>query len=541
MDEPLSLEGAMADCYRAMVRSQSRAALLDDVCSILTRDGGLNLAWAGRGDPGSASGRRILACRPAAEKEWAVQVFGGTLERWSNSGLPRQRWEIVEAQPDPAERKGRAVGSGAPHELLLLPMAPSGGPLEVLALQSRGWSAFGPEAPQVLRAMADDLAYRLGGLPEEESGPEREDMLRALVLASPLALVALDRDYKVMLWNPSCERLFGWTAKEVLGKMPPFVPPGDEPRFRAMVDAELRDQTREGLEVRRIRKDGLLVSFRLWTTQLRDPEGRVIGTLKLHADITEQKEAEARVQELNRTLEKRVRQRTEELQRANDELQAFAYSVSHDLRAPLRAIDGFSKILISEYNSGLPEKAEHYLGLVRKNTGRMGRLIDDLLEFSRLGRQDLRTVDVNIHKLVSEILESLRQSGELNGTDVLIGTLPVCRADPSMTRQLIANLISNALKFSRQREVPRVEIGSRDGESGETVYFVKDNGAGFDMRYKDKLFGVFQRLHRQEDFPGTGVGLAIAKRVANRHGGRIWAEGEVDRGAVFYFTFGGGR
>ncbi len=252
-------------------------------------------------------------------------------------------------------------------------------------------------------------------------------------------------------------------------------------------------------------------------------------------ESAERKRAEETVQRLHAELELRVSTRTSELQAAVQELEAFSYSVSHDLRAPLRAIDGFSRILMQSYAAELPETAQHYLHRVRDNAQNMGRLIDELLSFSRLNRQALNRQTVAPDDLVRQALEELNAEVMRHPVDFRIAELPACHADVVLLRQVFVNLLSNALKFTRRRDPAIVEVGGRC-DSGERVYFVKDNGVGFDMRYVDKLFGVFQRLHRMEDYEGTGVGLALVQRIIHRHGGRVWAEGAIDRGATFYFT-----
>lgn len=224
------------------------------------------------------------------------------------------------------------------------------------------------------------------------------------------------------------------------------------------------------------------------------------------------------------------------LHAANQELESFTYSVSHDLRSPLRAMDGFSRILAEEYRENLPEKTRRYVGLVRQNAVQMGQLVDDLLAFSRLGRHSLRIQPVDPNPIVSEVLEEIVTDKDRN-SEIQHQDLEACRADPSLLRQVFSNLISNALKYSRKSEHPMITIGC-EAQGDEVVYCVRDNGVGFDMAYAHKLFGVFQRLHRAEDFPGTGVGLAIVHRIVERHGGRIWAEARPEQGATFYFTLG---
>jgi signal transduction histidine kinase len=236
-----------------------------------------------------------------------------------------------------------------------------------------------------------------------------------------------------------------------------------------------------------------------------------------------------------------VTERTRQLEAANDELGAFSYSVSHDLRAPLRAVNGYTSILLEEFSSGLSEEGLGFLKRVKENGEHMGHLIDDLLAFSRLGRQALRVQPVHTRGIVDRALDKLAPAIEGRQVDLVIGDLPDCESDPALLEQVFINLIGNAFKYSRKREGARIEVGASGGAAGATpVYFVKDNGAGFDMQYADKLFGVFQRLHRNQDFEGTGVGLAIVQRIVSRHGGRVWAEGKVNEGATFYFTLNSG-
>jgi light-regulated signal transduction histidine kinase (bacteriophytochrome) len=234
-------------------------------------------------------------------------------------------------------------------------------------------------------------------------------------------------------------------------------------------------------------------------------------------------------------LEERVVERTAELEAANRELEAFSYSVSHDLRAPLRAIDGFSRILEDEHGAALPEDGRRYLRLVSENAQNLGKLIDGLLDFSRLGRQALSRQPVDLGALVQDVLADLAPEREGRSTDVTVQPLPTVSCDRLLVKQVFANLLSNALKFTRDRETAHIVVGSFE-EHGEQVVFVRDNGVGFDMRHANKLFGVFQRLHRAEEYEGTGLGLALVGRIVVQHGGRIWAEGAPGEGACFSFT-----
>jgi signal transduction histidine kinase len=236
------------------------------------------------------------------------------------------------------------------------------------------------------------------------------------------------------------------------------------------------------------------------------------------------------------------RRKTSELQAVNKELDAFSHSVAHDLRAPLRAVDGYARMLEDAHASGLDAEGLRLLGVVRASSQLMGRLIDALLEFARLGRQPLRTQPVELDDLVNQTIDELRAGLSGRTIDFVIGKLGTAVADPGLLKQVLANLLGNAIKFTRDKNPAVVEIGCRkEAEMGAAnVYYVKDNGAGFDMRYSDKLFGVFQRLHRAEEYEGTGVGLSIVQRVINRHGGRVWADSRPGEGATFYFTLESG-
>jgi PAS domain S-box-containing protein len=284
-----------------------------------------------------------------------------------------------------------------------------------------------------------------------------------------------------------------------------------------------------------IRKDGSRVPILLGAATFADNTDEGVCFL---LDITERKAAEKTIRQLNVELDDRVAVRTAELEAANKELEAFSYSVSHDLRAPLRAVNGFAGIVLEEFGPQLPEAGRDYLMRIRNGGQRMGVLIDDLLAFARLRRKSVGRQMVDTAKLVNNVLDELAPQRNGRRIEINVGTLPASDGDPALLKQVWVNLISNALKYTRGREPAVIEIGSTR-ENGDDVFSVRDNGAGFDMQFSDKLFGVFQRLHRAEEFEGTGVGLAIVQRIVHRHSGRVWAEAETNRGATFYFTLGG--
>jgi PAS domain S-box-containing protein len=266
---------------------------------------------------------------------------------------------------------------------------------------------------------------------------------------------------------------------------------------------------------------------------LYNSQGELYGIVGISRDITERKRKDEEILRLNDDLAKRATA----LEAANRELEAFSYSVSHDLRAPLRAIDGYSRLLEDDHATEFGPNTVRYLGLVRTNAKKMGTLIDDLLSFSRLGRQVLTKQTVEPSRLVKQALEELDNEQKERNVTISIGTLPSCQGDPALLKQVFINLLANALKFTRQRDVATIEVRC-DTVNGEHIFAVIDNGAGFDMAYANKLFGVFQRLHGENEYEGTGVGLAIVQRIISRHGGRIWADAEVGQGATFRFTLG---
>lgn len=284
----------------------------------------------------------------------------------------------------------------------------------------------------------------------------------------------------------------------------------------------------------------ILGTFAVYYREVRHPSAFELEMIERATHVVsiaiERSVAEEKLRKFHAELENRVEERTRELQASNSELEAFSYSVSHDLRAPLRAMDGFSRMVLEDHAEKLDANGRRMLGVIHSEAGRMGRLIDELLAFSRLGRQPIDPVWIDMETIARETFNELAAGNPERRLELDLHPLPPARGAEAMIRQVWVNLISNAIKFTKNRECGEIEIGAQTTEGGECTYHVKDNGAGFDMRHADKLFGIFQRLHSQQEFPGTGVGLALVQRIIQRHGGRIRAEGEMDHGAAFYFT-----
>jgi PAS domain S-box-containing protein len=391
-------------------------------------------------------------------------------------------------------------------------------------------------AEDVLASQAEELARSRAALETQTL------MLQSVLDSMAEGLVAADENGKFILWNPAATRIVGMGAEDL--------PPGEwNSRYGVYLPDTLTPLPVEQNPLARaiqgkvstaeifVRNPELEegVWLEISGGPLKSRDGSSRGGVVAFRDITQRKQDEQKIRQLNEELERRVVERTAQLEAANLELEAFTYSVSHDLRAPLRHIGGFSKILMEDFAADMPAEARVHLQRIEDGARRMGLLVDELLNLARVGRHALKLQPTSLISLVEEVVSLLQPETEGRAVSWKIAELPSAECDPILLKQVFQNLIANALKFTRTRERAVIEISQRQ-ENGETVIAVSDNGVGFNMKYKDKLFGVFQRLHRAEDFEGTGIGLATVQRIVRKHGGRVWAEAQLDKGATFYFT-----
>ena len=360
---------------------------------------------------------------------------------------------------------------------------------------------------------------------------EIKNYLAAVVKQSHDAIYLHNPEGKIISWNEGAEHIYGFTETEALNmNIWNIVPDYLLQEAHNVVDSILEGRQIQALETKRITKFGKIIDVVFSASVITDSNNILKSVAITERDITQQKKSDLEIKKLNKDLKNNVVQ----LESTNKELEAFSYSVSHDLRAPLRSINGYAQIIQNEYNTTLDDELRRLLGVIQSNAKKMSTLIDELLAFSKLGRKEIVKTTIDTNEMVKNILAE-QETDKKPNLKIQTGDLPPIEGDNTLIYQVFVNLISNAIKYSSKKPESEIEINAAE-EEDEITYFVKDNGTGFNMEYADKLFGVFQRLHSDEEFEGTGVGLAIVQRIIAKHGGRVWAEGETDKGATFYFS-----
>jgi PAS domain S-box-containing protein len=491
-------------------------------------------------------GGRVLECSAAWwEADAGMETFRAVSHGFTfrpGVGLPGRVWESkapawisdVTAEPNfPRAQAAREAGLKAAVAIPVMADEEVVAVIEFFVRESR-------EEDVRFVSLISSVVAQLGQIVHRKRAEAMvrasEKRYRTLFESNPNPMWVYDLEtLSFLAVNAAAVRHYGYSQAEFLAMTIKDIRPAED--IPVLMDdlSQETDGLEHSIQWRHRKKDGALIDVEITSHEVLWIGRR--ARLVLINDITERKRVEEEIRQLNAELEERVIKRTAELEAANKELEAFSYSVSHDLRSPLRAVDGFSQAVLEDYGEQLPEEGRRYLQTIRGGAQRMGALIDDLLTFSRLSRLPLNRQTVETVRLVHDSLEELDSERRGRKIDMRISELPRCHGDPALLKQVWMNLLSNALKYSRKRENAVIEVGCHS-DSGEDIYFVRDNGTGFDMQYAHKLFGVFQRLHRADEFEGTGVGLAIIQRIIHRHGGRIWAEAALDRGATFHFTLG---
>jgi len=438
--------------------------------------------------------------------------------------------QFIQQTDDP---KTQLVKSYGVQAYCCHPLMAQGRLIGTLSFGTRTRPVFTPDEVGLMKSVADQVAVAMQRLLAEQAVRESEEKLRSAFANAAIGFAIAAPEGLVVDANPAFCAITGYGLEELRTmEIPQLVHPEDGAENMRLIGRMIAGKIPDFVvENRFVRKDGEPVWVRKSVSLVRKAGGAPRWTLALVEDITERKRAEEALEKAHAELTARARK----LEDTNRELEGYAYTISHDLRAPLRAISGFSHMLVDDYGPSMDEEGRRRLSVIEANVVKMGTLIDDLLAFSRAGRSAMNVSRIEMSGLVAEIVETIKTLEPSSKTDIRVNGLPPALGDPALIRQALTNLLENAVKFSRKRPFPRIEVGSFKQE-GEQVYFVKDNGVGFDMKYHKKLFGVFERLVSDEEFEGTGVGLAIVHRVVTRHGGRVWAEGRLDEGATIYFT-----
>lgn len=542
----------------AINRLGEEAALLAEVCRVAVDVGGYRMAWVGY-----ALSDEVRSIQPVAHAGHEDGYLSTVRLNWRDddamgqgpagqairSGQPQQSGDIRNADTHFHWHEAMARGYSG---VVCLPLRDGPRSFGVLCLYSAEAQHFTADEIKLLQELADNLAFgivslraRLERRRSQEAAREAAAKLReqaSLLDRAQDAILVRNLDHTIRFWNKGAERLYGWTAEEALGKTL------EEPMYRdpavlaAAIDQTVANEGDWWGELEQRARDGSTVTVEARWTVVRDEQGQINGVLGINSDIGERKRAREEILRLNASLEERVQQRTAQLEFANAQLEAFSYSVSHDLRSPLSAVDGFSDLLERAISKAEPtsqtERNRHYLARIRAGVSQMGELIDAMLTLAQVSRSSLRWEPVDLSALATAVLDGWRERDPARNTKVHVEPGLTGLGDPRLLKQVLDNLLGNAWKFSAKQPLTDITFGHEVNAAGETVYLVRDKGVGFDMAYAEKLFGAFQRLHSLSEFAGTGIGLATVQRIVVRHGGKVWAQSSPGQGATFYFTLG---
>ncbi len=541
--------------YRVTLSSVARLAVphLADWCAVdvLGEGGSIERLAIAHQDPEKVVWARELQERYPPDPDAPAGV-PKVLRTGRPEFLPEITDEMIEASARDEEQL-RIIHKIGFTSAMIVPLNAAGGTLGAITLVSaESGRRYEPSdlrvAEELARraALAVDNALLYGRAQREvaERGRIEEDLhrgerrFRALVQNNSDIISVFDAEGNILYQSPSVERILGYGAKDRIGENvfeSPLVHPDDIDQNREFfIEALANPGVNVRAEFRRRAADGSWCHIEAVGKNLLD-DLFVEGIIANYRDASERTRDQDQIRKLNEELERRIEERTAQLSEANKELESFSYSVSHDLRAPLRDIGGFAQMLRRRTGSSLDKVSLRYLETILSSVEHAGTLVDDLLAFSRMGRAEMRQTVVDMNGIVGEARSELQLETEGREVEWKVGVLPDVHGDPSMLRLVVGNLLSNAIKYTRDRDPAIIEVGSIH-EERETVFFVRDNGVGFDVKYVSKLFGVFQRLHSTDEFEGNGIGLANVQRIVNRHGGRVWAEGEMGKGATFFFS-----
>jgi len=538
------LYSTLSQVNQSIVRIHNQPELFAKICEVAVEYGRFHMVWVGLLDPqtGQVSPAAYAGHEAGYLQHIHINIQDGPEQDPIACAILEERVVIVDdIESEPGLKATRLQARQRSYRsLAAVPLRQAGQVIGALKLYATEFDFFSEEERGLLEEIGLDISFALDAIhaeserrQAEEELRESESRYRLLVENNFDGVLLTAPDGRVLAANPAACKIFGRTAEEICQVGRAGLVDFSDPRAQKALDE--RALTGQFIaEFNCLRGDGTSFPGEVASTLFRDRQGEV-RTSMIVRDITERKQAEQEIQRINDQLEQRVRGRTAELEAANQELESFSYSVSHDLRAPLRAINGYTSILMEDFGNVLDSEGQRICGVISSEALRLGQLIDDLLTFSRLGRAELLTTQVDMGEIAETVFQELTSPESRQRIEFQVEKLPSANCDPSLMHQVWANLIANAIKFTSRKQRAAIQVGSR-ASATETIYFVRDNGSGFDMQYAEKLFGVFQRLHSEREFEGTGVGLAIVQRIIRRHGGRVWGEGEVGQGATFYFA-----